>query len=307
MHSLLRPQWHHLVVFVLPAMLLYSVFMSLPLLDSLRLSLYQTQSDSSLVFVGLKQFSILFTDSDYSPRFWGALHNNMLFFSIFMLIQNPIGLLLAELLSSGQLRGSAIYRTVIFAPTTLSVVIVGWIWTLMLNPIWGVINDVFKAIGIGGLIPKEGWLGSTSMALIVVSLVGVWQYVGLPFILFLAALIGLDEELIDAARVDGASPWMIFWQIKFPLILPTVGIVTILTFVGNFSAFENVFVMQGSQAGPDYATDLLGTFFYRTMFGGYGRLPNLNLGTTIAASMFIIILIGVCSYLLIFQRRLVRD
>ena len=126
-------------------------------------------------------------------------------------------------------------------------------------------------------------------------------------ILFLAALLGVDGELIDAAQVDGATPWTVFWRIKFPLILPTVGIVTVLTFVGNFSAFDNVFVMQGSGAGPDFHTDLLGTFFYRVMFGAFGQLPNLSMGTTIATSMFVIILMGVVLYLFVAQRRLIRD
>jgi len=224
-----------------------------------------------------------------------------------MLVQNPVALLLATLLASGRLRGAAIYRTILFAPTTLSIVIIGWIWTLMLNPLWGIINDIFKSIGLGGLIPKEGWLGSPNLSLIVVALVGVWQYVGLPMILFLAALLSIDEDLTEAARVDGASPWSAFWRIKFPLILPTVGIVTILTFVGNFSTFENIFVMQGTQAGPDYRTDLLATFFYRTMFGNLGQVPNLGMGATIATSMFLIILTGVLLYLFVLQRRLIRN
>ena len=128
-------------------------------------------------------------------------------------------------------------------------------------------------------------------------------------------LVGVDEaargELVidelDAARVDGASPWNVFWNIKFPLILPTAGIVAVLTFVGNFSAFDNVYVMQGSQAGPDFRTDLLGTFFYRVTFGAAGQLPNQSMGTTIATMMFLIILTGVIIYLFGVQRRLVRD
>jgi len=307
MMSKTRPQWHHLLVFLGPAVLIYSLFMALPLLDSLRLSLFQQQTDGSLIFVGLGQFKTLLTDSQYSVRFWGALLHNIEFFAVFMLVQNPVALLLATLLASGRLRGAAIYRTILFAPTTLSIVIIGWIWTLMLNPLWGIINDIFKSIGLGGLIPKEGWLGSPNLSLIVVALVGVWQYVGLPMILFLAALLSIDEDLTEAARVDGASPWSAFWRIKFPLILPTVSIVTILTFVGNFSTFENIFVMQGTQAGPDYRTDLLATFFYRTMFGNLCQVPNLGMGATIATSMFLIILTGVLLYLFVLQRRLIRN
>jgi raffinose/stachyose/melibiose transport system permease protein len=310
MQSKPRARWHQLLVFLAPAIIIYSVFMAWPLLDSLRLSLYEQQQDGSQLFVGLANFSKLFNDpnqTDYDKEFFGAIIHNFHFFAIFMLVQNPVALLLAALLSSKGLKGAAIYRTVIFSPTTLSIVIIGWIWTLMLNPLWGIINNIFKGIGLESAIPDEGWLGSPDLALTVVALVGVWQYVGLPMILFLAALVGIDDDLLEAARVDGASPWDVFWRIRFPLILPTIGIVTILTFVGNFSSFENVFVMQGSQAGPDYRTDLLGTFFYRTTFGNFAILPNPSMGTTIATMMFAIILTGVVIYLFVAQRRLIRD
>lgn len=310
MGSTRRPSWHHLVFFLGPALLIYTVFLTWPLLDSLRSSFYAQQPDRTQVYVGLDNYAKLLNDpggTDYDERFFNALGNNFRFFAIFMLVQNPVALLLAALLTSRNLRGAAIYRTVLFMPTTLSIVIIGWIWTLMLNPLWGIVNGFFKGVGLESIIPREGWLGSPTLALTVVALVGVWQYVGLPMILFLAALVGIDSELIDAARVDGATPWGVFWRIKFPLILPTAGIVTILTFVGNFSAFDNVYVMQGAQAGPDFATDLLGTFFYRTMFGPLGQLPNPSMGTTIATMMFLIILTGVVLYLFVFQRRLIRD
>lgn len=310
MGSTRRPSWHHLVFFLGPALLIYTVFLTWPLLDSLRSSFYLQQPDRTQVYVGLDNYAKLLNDpstTDYDARFFNALGNNFRFFAIFMLVQNPVALLLAALLTTRNLRGAAIYRTVLFMPTTLSIVIIGWIWTLMLNPLWGIVNGFFKGVGLESIIPREGWLGSPTLALTVVALVGVWQYVGLPMILFLAALVGIDSELIDAARVDGATPWGVFWRIKFPLILPTAGIVTILTFVGNFSAFDNVYVMQGAQAGPDFATDLLGTFFYRTMFGPLGQLPNPSMGTTIATMMFLIILTGVVLYLFVFQRRLIRD
>jgi len=307
MISTTRPRWHHLLIFLAPAVLIYSAFMALPLLDSLRLSFLHQNPDGSAVFAGLANYNRLFNDPFYKGPFLRAFLQNIEFFAIFMLVQNPVALLLAALLTSRNLKGRAIYRTILFAPTTLSIVIIGWIWTLMLNPLWGIVNNIIKGIGLASIMPKEGWLGSPNLALVVVALVGVWQYVGLPMILFMASLLGIDDELIDEGRVDGATAWGIFWRIKFPLILPTVGIVTILTFVGNFSAFENVFVMQGSTAGPDYRTDILGTFFYRTMFGNFGQLPDTSMGATVGSMMFLIILTVVCIYLFGFQRRLIRD
>jgi raffinose/stachyose/melibiose transport system permease protein len=183
----------------------------------------------------------------------------------------------------------------------LSFVIVGFIWQLILSPIWGVSKGFLNFFGLGFLF--QPWLGKPETALITLSLISVWQFIGIPMMLFYAALISIPEELVEAARVDGASFFTAFWRIKFPLILPTVGIVTILTYVGNFNAFDLIYTTQGALAGPSYSTDILGTFFYRTFFGFQLQLGNPTMGATIATMMFLIILGGVLLYLLLWQRR----
>ncbi len=122
--------------------------------------------------------------------------------------------------------------------------------------------------------------------------------------LFYATLIGIPDELIEAATVDGANGWQVFWKIKFPLILPTVGIVAVLTYVGNFNAFDLIYTTQGALAGPNYSTDLMGTFFYRTFFGQQLQLGSPTMGATIATVMFLIILAGVLLYMFGYQRRI---
>jgi raffinose/stachyose/melibiose transport system permease protein len=186
-------------------------------------------------------------------------------------------------------------------PTVLSVVIIGFIWQLILNPLWGVAGSILKAVQLGFLF--KPWLGLPQTALVTVSLISVWQFVGIPMILFYTALIGIPEELIEAARVDGASAWATFWRIKFPLILPTIGIVGVLTFVGNFNAFDLIYTMKGALAGPNFSTDIMGTFFYRTFFGQQLQLGNPAMGATVAAMMFLIILAGVLIYMFLWQRR----
>jgi raffinose/stachyose/melibiose transport system permease protein len=277
--------------------------MVFPLFDSLRLSLFGPGGAGTGVFVGLDNYVRLLTDSNWAPRFWGALQNNVVFFAIHMLVQNPIGLLLAVILSTRVLRGRAIYRTLIFAPTVLSVVIVGFIWKLILNPLWGVTEGALSAVGLGDLFGP--WLGLQGPALIVVSLMSVWQYVGIPMLLFSAALLAIPDEVIEAARVDGAGPWRIFSRIQLPMIAPTIGIVAILTFVGNFNAFDLIYAVQGGLAGPEFSTDIMGTLFYRTFFGFQLQLGSPTMGATVAGTMFVIILFGVCLYLFAVQRRLV--
>jgi len=300
-----KPPRYYILVFLLPALILYTVFMAFPMLDSLRLSFYQEQQNGPDVFVGLANFQRLFTEPLWAERFWNALRNNFVFFAIHMFVQNPIALLLAALLTARRTRFVPFFRTALFAPTTLSFVIIGFIWQLILNPLWGVLDPILDSLfGVSRV------LGDPRYALVTVSLVSVWQFIGLPMMLFTAALVAIPTELLDAALVDGANSWQTFWRIRFPLVLPTVGIVAILTFVGNFNAFDLVYTMQGALGGPSNgavgSTDLMGTFFYRTAFGGTAQIPNPIMGTTIATMMFLIILMGVLLYLFGFQRRLSR-
>ena len=295
-----KPFPFHIVVFLLPATIIYTIFMVYPLLDSMRLSLF-TNSDGSEVFVGLQNYVTLLTDELWSPRFWGALQHNAVFFVIHMVVQNSIGLLLAALLTSRAVRGVTFFRTVYFLPVMLSVVIVGFIWQLILSPLWGIAKGMLDLVGLEQLF--KPWLGLEGPALIALALISVWQFIGIPLMLFYAVLISIPEELEEAATVDGASGWSIFWHIKFPLILPTVGIVAILTYVGNFNAFDLIYTTQGGLAGPNFSTDIMGTLFYRTFFGHQLQLGNPTMGATVATMMFLIILAGVLVYLFLWQRR----
>ncbi|HLE26599.1 MAG TPA: sugar ABC transporter permease [Anaerolineales bacterium] len=294
-----RPFPTHILVFFIPAAAVYTVFMVYPLLDSVRLSFF-AESGNSEAFAGLRNYATLLANPLWAPRFWGALRNNFLFFAVHMLVQNPVALLLAALLAAGG-RARAVYRTLIFMPTVLSVVIIGFIWQLILNPLWGIAEGMLKAVRLGFLF--QPWLGQQSTALATLSLISVWQFVGIPMILFYTALIGIPEELSEAARVDGATGWDIFWRVKFPLLLPTVGVVTILTFVGNFNAFDLIFTIKGGLAGPEFASDIMGTLFYRTFFGFQLQLGNPTMGATVATAMFLIILSGVLLYMFLWQRR----
>jgi len=294
----------HILVFLAPAVLIYSVFMIYPLLASLRFSLFTPLEDGGLRFVGVGNYATLLTSPQWAPQLWNALSNNFVFFFIHMLVQNPIGLLLAVLLSSRIVRGKAVYRALIFTPTVLSVVLVGFIWRMILSPLWGISGDFLELLGLGNL--NQPWLGQESTALVTLALVSVWQNVGIPMMLFLAALIGIPDELLEAARVDGANAWKVFWRVQFPLILPTVGIVAVLTFVGNFNAFDLIYSTQKAIAGPNFSTDIMGTFFFRTFFGFQLQPGNPTMGATIAGVMLLVILMGVLLYFFGYERRLQR-
>jgi raffinose/stachyose/melibiose transport system permease protein len=167
-----------------------------------------------------------------------------------------------------------------------------------------VAKSMLGTVGLGSLFAP--WLGQEHSALLTLALVSVWQWVGMPLLLTYAALLNIPESLTEAARVDGASQMKIFWRIKLPLIWPTIGMVSILTFVGNFNAFDLIYVAQGALAGPNFSTDILGTFFYRTFFGFQLQLGDPTMGAAVATVMFGIILAGVMTYFYVVQRRLQR-
>jgi raffinose/stachyose/melibiose transport system permease protein len=288
-----KDSWVVWLLFALPALVVYTAFMAFPVINSMRLSFFTGSGESLSNFVGFDNYRRLFTDPEISPRFFNAFKNTWIFFGIHMLVQNVMGLAFALILSGRGFKGKGFFRTVIFIPVTLSVLVTGYIWKLILNPQWGALNIILTKIGLSSwAIP---WLGDTRAALIVVALVSSWQWVGLPTMMFLAGLERIPADLFEAAQIDGASGWMIFLKVKLPLLMPIIGIVSVLTFVGNFNAFDVVFAMEGANGPPSYATDLMGTFFYRTGIAGQHPIgiPDMGLGAAVATVTFIVLFVGI--------------
>lgn len=284
--TLARRRRRQLLLFTSPALAFFLLFAVFPLLSTIYISFYQED-----VFVGLKNFVFLFTNDEASERLLYAFLHNCQFFLIAASIQLPTALFMAALLTSGRVRRmTSFYRTLLFIPTTLSVVIVGFIWRLIISPLWGIVDYPL--------------LGEKLTALPTITLMSVWQYLGIPMVFLYSALLSIPSNIIEAAQVDGASDLRIFFRIKIPLIAPQIGIITILTFIWTFNGFDIIYALNGGMPGPDYATDVLGTLFYRTFFGWGADLGNQNLGAATATVIFFIILLGTAVYFATVQRRL---
>ena len=275
----------------------------MPLFGTMQYSLFKSV-DNQQVFVGLDNFRTLFGDPNWSESFWRALKNNTWFFIIHMLVQNPIGIAIAAMLSAPALRFKSFYRTAIFIPTILSFVIVGFAWKLILSPLWGIAPGLLDMVGLKSLFAP--WLGRESSALTTVALISVWQFVGIPMMLIYAAMLSIPDEILEAGEIDGITGMSAFWKIKLPLILPSIGIISILTFVGNFNAFDLVYTIEGAMAAPNFSTEVMGTFLFRTFFGHQTQPGDPNMGAAIAMMMFFVILAGVTVYLFFIQTRMRR-
>src|SRR6185437_4831668 len=152
-----RRPWTHILVFLAPAALIYTLFSIYPLLDTIRYALFSQDEAGVAHFAGLQNFIDLLTHPVWADQFRNALVNNLIFFAIHVTVQNIIGIALAAMLSLPQLFGRNVYRTLIFLPTMLSVVIIGFIWQLILSPLWGIAKGALATFGLGSWF--QPWLG----------------------------------------------------------------------------------------------------------------------------------------------------
>jgi raffinose/stachyose/melibiose transport system permease protein len=216
-------------------------------------------------------------------------HNTLVFIAV-MALQTSLGLLVAYALFK-VIRGRRIYRTIVFLPVIFSLVIVGYMWQTLLDPYYGPINQILTKIGLTEwALP---WLGDTRTALPTLVFINLWRWVGFPAIVFLAGLNAISQEFIEAARIDGASEGQIFRRILFPLLAPSLTIITVLTFIGAFEWFDLPFVLGGSNGSPAGATDTLALMFYRLSFGSVDSgANNVGVGSALGVVIFTIVGLG---------------
>lgn len=265
------------VLFLAPAAVVYAVFLVYPLLKSLVGSLFEWKGFRTVGFAGLENFERLFQGRNLELLTAASLHNVMWFFSI-LLVQNILGLLLAYILF---LRGPrfSFFQAWFFFPAILSPVLVGALWKLLLAP-GGPLEWLLRSTGLSQASVTV--LGDSNWALWVLILVDIWNWIGLPILIFMAGLHAIDPEIFEAARLDGASASRSLWEVAVPLLIPSVSTLTILTFINSFSQFDLVYIMQGGQAGPNGATDTLVTLFYRLAFGATGSVGINDVGLALA-------------------------
>ena len=295
-----RERWI-IFIFLTPALILYSYFLVFPILNSIKLSFYTGTLLSADKFVGFDNYIKLFTQEPFNLRLFGAFWHNIEFFLIILIFQNITALVFAFILVR-KFKGSELFRTIYFIPATISVLVVGFLFKLILSPVWGIFDNILRGIGLDFLV--RPWLGDPKTALPTIALITSWQYIGIPLILFTAGIKGINEEMIESAKIDGASQLGIAKYIILPLLKPVIGIVIILTFISNFTAFEQIYAMAGSNANPFYSTDIFGSFFYRTTFGQrITANADMGLGAAITSIMFLIILTGVIIWLIASRRK----
>lgn len=260
----------YILIGLLPAVLLYTTFVLYPIVRSFFYGFYSWNGLGSPKFIGLDNFVAIFKDS----VFWLSFRNNIyvVIFSVFA--QIPIGLILAYILSR-KLRGAGFFQTAFFIPMMLSTVVVGLLWSTLLNSQVGIVNILLEKIGLARF--AYNWLGDPKYAMFTVCMVIVWQFFGYYMLIFLAAIQNIPEEVMEAAEIDGAKESTKLMKITMPMLWPTIITSIVLCISGSMRSFDLVFVM--TQGGPANATELMATYMYNKTFSvykyGYGSAVSL--------------------------------
>jgi ABC-type sugar transport system permease subunit len=277
--------------FVLPALLLYLVFMVYPFFQSIYLSFTSWNGASPVKeWIGLDNYRALIRD----PMLWLSLRHNLIWVIVGTVAPIVIGMGLALLLWRRP-KGFTLFRTVYFMPQVLSTVVIGIVWNWIYNPIFGILNTGLDAVGLEGV--SRGWLGDPDVALYAVLIAAIWATIGFTFVIFLAGLQNVSKDLLEAATIDGANAWQRFWNVTVPQMAGVINIVVAFLLIGGFNVFDIIFVMTGG--GPANATEVIATYTYKEAF----TQNNFGYASTLALVMTVISLIASVAFIRLRERQ----
>jgi multiple sugar transport system permease protein len=272
-------------VFLLPWIIGLVVFVLGPMLFSLVLSFFTYTLGRDYTFVGLQNWIHALTKDEF---FWPSLGRTV-HYTVLAVPLSVFGALLTAMLLNQGLRFTTFYRTVFFMPHLAPTVAAIYIWLWLMNPDYGLFNEILWQIGLffsGGVQGFKGpnWFGDPFWAMPSLVIVALWGAIGgNMMVIFLAGLQGIPQELYEVASIDGANAWQRFWSVTLPMISPTLFFNSVLACIGAFQTFELAFI--GTQGGPAYATWLYGLHIYRTTFDYF----EMGYGSTLAWFLFIIL------------------
>jgi raffinose/stachyose/melibiose transport system permease protein len=248
--------------FYLPTAVIYGVLFLVPTFASLYFSLTRWSLFESK-FIGLDNFKLFFQE----PALVKGFTNTLIYAVVTSGSKVVLGLLLAVLLTS-QIVARGYLRSVVFFPVLVSTIGVGLTFTVLMNPDQGLINESLGLLGING----PGWLTDPKWALLSVAAVDVWKGVGLATLIYIAGIVSIPREYIEAARVDGAGSWQQFWRIVLPLSRPATVTVIILSLIGGLRSFDLIWAM--TRGGPGFTSDVIASVIYKQYQAGFYGLST---------------------------------
>ncbi|MDO4276587.1 MAG: sugar ABC transporter permease [Eubacteriales bacterium] len=267
--------------FLAPVLIFFLVFVLAPMVMGLVTSFFNyTMTD--FTFVGLKNYIRMFTD----PIFLKSLKNTLLIVVGSVPVVVIFALFVASQTYEKNVFTRSFFRCVFFLPVVTGTVAVTVVWKWIYNPLSGILNYILKT---GNIIDQNiSWLGDKRYALLAIIIILLTTSVGQPIILYIAAMGNIDQSLVEAARVDGATEFQVFWKIKWPSLLPTTLYIVVITTINSFQCFSLIQLL--TNGGPNYATSTIMYYLYDRAF----KLSEYGYANTMG--VFLAVLIGLISF-----------
>ncbi|MEC2346657.1 sugar ABC transporter permease [Paenibacillus barengoltzii] len=275
MNKVMSNKWM-ITLYILPALLLLVVLIYIPLVLSGYYGLMEWDGVSDMKFIGLENYITGIQDK----KFWSSAYHSFLL-ALFSAL-SLLGYMAISLILASNIKGSDILRKIYLIPMLLSSVAIAQLWIKVYNPTNGMLNSILMGMGIDD---PPAWLAEPSVVLYAIFLPILWQYAGFYILIYYAALKNIPESLIEAARIDGASPWQIAHKIKLPLIKGVFKVTIVLAIVGSLKYFDLIYVMTGG--GPNGASEVMASYMYKVAFQSY----DFGYGSAIGFLLLIITLI----------------
>lgn len=281
MHSTIKPKPLIFLTYILPAFLLYTFIIVIPIVMAMYYGFFDWSGGTKMTFIGLNNYMELLKDK----QFWASLGNNLYLIVLCVVGQIGLALFFAMLLNSRLAKYKNFHRTISFFPSVLSAVVIGFIWSMMYDYNYGLINTILKMIGQGDKV--QPWLSNGTIALTLVAIPLIWQYVGYYLIIIMSAIAGIDSQVLEMAEIDGATGWKKARFITLPLIKNTIAVCITLCISGNIKAFDHIWTM--TAGGPGNATSVVALYAYKTSFYsnkmGYGSA--MSIGILVVSLLFV--------------------
>jgi len=277
----IKPKNSVMALYLVPIYLVYLCVFILPVILAIYFSFFNFRTVSSKTFVGLFNYKKLFTD----PLLLSSLKNNLYLVLVCMIGQIGIAFVFANMLYSRLInpKVSNFFRTVIYFPVTLSAVIIGYVWTMIYDYHFGLLNQLLISFGFPDAV--KAWLTDERSIMTVVSIPMIWQYVGFHLVIIMAAMTSIDKEVYEMAEIDGASGFRKAVSITFPLIKNTLSVCVLLCVSANMKAFDHILAM--TNGGPGYSSSVLALYAYKISFAE----NNLGYGNTVSVAIMVVMVI----------------
>lgn len=271
-----------IALFVVPGFVLYTILVMVPVVWSLYYSFFSGSPGLQWEFAGIDNYIMLFKDKNFR----NALIVNLKYIAVVMIGQVGLGLALALMFRFWLRRCKTVVRTLVFFPVVLPTVAVGQLFAKIyeIQPNYGLLNSLLSTLGLDSLV--QAWIGQESTALLSLCVMDIWVAMGFYSVIFYGALLDIPDDILEAARIDGAGSWSMFRSILLPLLRPMIITSLVFSFSGTVKMFESSLAL--TNGGPGTATKSLSMYMYDVSF----TYNKVGYGSVIAITIFLICIVG---------------